>query len=62
MINRRQATPGAPIWQRGYWERIVRGDGEFEAMRRYIAENPIRAANAREDLDALLGRMEIRGK
>ena len=41
-INRQRGTPGAPVWQRGYHERVVRDDREAEAFRRYIAENPLR--------------------
>ena len=57
-VNRLQTTPGIPVWQRGYWERIVRDDREIEATRRYIDENPLRWAEGREDLEALLIRME----
>jgi hypothetical protein len=52
-------TASAPIWQRGYWERIVRDDRELAATRQYIAENPQRWAEGREDLEALLVRMEM---
>jgi REP element-mobilizing transposase RayT len=31
---------GTPIWQRGYYERIIRDDGEHDRIARYIAENP----------------------
>lgn len=47
-INRERGTPGARLWQRNDWERIVRSDQELEALRRYIAENP-----ARWEADAL---------
>lgn len=57
-INGLQAAFGALIWQRGYWERIMRDDRELEATRQYITENPQRWAEGREDLDALLARME----
>jgi len=39
-INRVRGTPGAPVWQRNYYERIVRNEREWIAIRRYIAENP----------------------
>ena len=41
-INRERGTPGAPVWQRNFWERIVRSDRELERIRRYIFENPLR--------------------
>lgn len=31
---------GTPIWQRGYYERIIRDDGEHERIARYIRDNP----------------------
>ncbi len=33
--------PG-PVWQRGFWEHIVRGPKALERIRRYITENPSR--------------------
>jgi putative transposase len=30
------------LWQRNYWERIIRTDRELANVRRYIAENPLR--------------------
>lgn len=56
-INRLQRTPGGVIWQRGYWERIVRNEEELNAIRRYIEENPRRWAEDRDNLDTLLQRM-----
>ncbi len=41
-INRERGTPGAPVWQRNFWERIVRSDRELERIRRYLFENPLR--------------------
>lgn len=45
-INMLRGTPGAPVWQRNYYEHIMRNDAELAAIRRYIRENP-----ARWDLD-----------
>ena len=39
-INARRGTPGAPVWQRGYYERIVRNERELNLTRKYIASNP----------------------
>jgi REP element-mobilizing transposase RayT len=30
------------LWQRNYYEHIVRNDDELEKMREYIATNPVR--------------------
>jgi REP element-mobilizing transposase RayT len=43
-INRLRCAPGAPVWQRNYYEHIVRHEREWHAIRRYIAENPARWA------------------
>lgn len=41
-INEHRGTPGAPVWQRNYYEHII-GTGEsLRRIRRYIAENPLR--------------------
>jgi hypothetical protein len=35
---------GTPVWQRNYWDRVIRDDGEHEsAVRRtkYIRDNPM---------------------
>ena len=42
-IGRIEGTVGADsVWQRGFWEHIVRGPEALERIRRYIAENPSR--------------------
>ena len=35
-------APRFAVWQRGYYDRVVRSDREAEAIRRYVAENPAR--------------------
>ena len=41
-INRIRGTPGLPVWQRNYYEHIVRDERELDRVRQYIAENPLR--------------------
>lgn len=41
-INQIQGTPGVPIWQRNYYERIIRDEEEWGRIRLYIQENPAR--------------------
>jgi hypothetical protein len=31
-----------PLWQRNYYERVIRNDQELDAIRRYITDNPFR--------------------
>jgi putative transposase len=41
-INHLRGTPGAPVWQRNYYEHIVRNEQVLQAIRQYIADNPAR--------------------
>lgn len=41
-INQMRQTPGAPLWQRNYWERVVRDERELNQIREYIQDNPAR--------------------
>ena len=59
-INALRRSPGCRVWQRGYYERIVRNDHELERIRVYIRQNPSRWAEDRENLDALLEQMTYR--
>lgn len=39
-INQIRDIPGAPVWQRNYYERIIRNERELNAIREYIQNNP----------------------
>ena len=39
-INRQQGVRGQPVWQRGFYERVVRDDEELNRIRQYIQDNP----------------------
>jgi len=39
-INVLRGTPGAPVWQRNYYDHIIRDEGELNEIRQYIAGNP----------------------
>lgn len=41
-INKMRGTPGAAVWQRNFYEHIVRDAADLARIRRYIAENPAR--------------------
>ncbi len=45
------------VWQRGYWERIIRNERELNATREYIVNNPTRWEEDRDNLDRLLDMM-----
>ena len=38
--NALRETPGAKLWQRNYYDHIIRDSHELEHARRYIRENP----------------------
>jgi len=41
-INVQRGMPGAPVWQRNYYEHIIRNEAEWEHIRGYIQINPVR--------------------
>ncbi|WP_317930125.1 transposase [Halioxenophilus sp. WMMB6] len=41
-INQLGGTSGVKVWQRNYWERVVRDEQELTALREYIQNNPAR--------------------
>ncbi len=41
-VNIVRAMPGAPVWQRGYYEHVVRDEADLERVREYIRDNPAR--------------------
>lgn len=41
-INTLRKTPGAPVWQRNYYEHVIRNEDALHAIRVYITENPLR--------------------
>ena len=40
-INRFRGISGVPVWQRNYYERIIRNENELNTIRRYILYNPL---------------------
>jgi REP element-mobilizing transposase RayT len=40
---------GHAIWQRSFYDRIIRDDQEFEALQRYIESNPAKWAEDQEN-------------
>jgi putative transposase len=41
-INQCRGTPGAPVWQRNYYEHIIRNEESLNRIREYILQNPLR--------------------
>ncbi len=40
-INVVRHTPGLPVWQRNYYERVIRNEAELNATRQNIIDNPL---------------------
>lgn len=43
-INALRGRPGAPVWQRNYYEHVIRNEADLHRIRQYIAGNPARWA------------------
>ncbi|BER91780.1 MAG: REP-associated tyrosine transposase [Candidatus Atribacteria bacterium] len=41
-INELRKTPGEPLWQRNYYERIIRNERELERIRKYVINDPLK--------------------
>ena len=39
-INDMRTSPGTPIWQRGFYDHVVRDEGELDRVRTYVMANP----------------------
>ena len=48
-INGIRSTPGLPVWQRNYYERVIRDDEELNRLRQYIIDNPAHWEEDREN-------------
>ncbi|MFI5296396.1 MAG: transposase [Thermodesulfovibrionales bacterium] len=40
-VNRRFDRQGCPLWERNYYEHIIRNNSELHAVREYIRYNPL---------------------
>lgn len=41
-INMVRDNPSVPVWQRNYYERVLRDEDDLDAARQYIINNPLR--------------------
>ena len=39
-INRMHASTGAPVWQRGFYDHVIRDEDELNRIRTYILDDP----------------------
>ena len=50
-VNEIRDTPGAPVWQRNYYERVIHSEDELRRVREYILLNPLKWDVDRENPD-----------
>ena len=58
-INEIRKTPGEKLWQRNYYERIIRNENELNHIREYIANNPMKWKLDRGNPDKGMGNAGI---
>jgi putative transposase len=54
-INVDRGTPGLGLWQRNFYERVIRNDRELVRVREYVETNPLRWHLDSENPDRLTG-------
>jgi putative transposase len=52
-INRIRKSPGVPLWQRSFYDHIIRNERELRAIREYIIQNPLRWDLDRDNPDVI---------
>jgi putative transposase len=50
-INFLRNTPGLPVWQRSYYEHVIRDEASLNRIREYIANNPFHWDEDQENPD-----------
>ena len=48
-INELRLTPGQPIWQRNYYEHVIRDEDDLNSIREYIEHNALKWAEDKEN-------------
>ena len=41
-LNKSRLTEGAPLWQRDFYEHVIRSEDELQVIREYVLSNPAR--------------------
>ena len=66
-VNKAYQTPGTKLWQRGFYDHVIRDEDSLNRIRAYIETNPLRChldrenpvASARDDFDLWLHSLNI---
>ena len=59
-VNELRGTPGVAVWQRGYYEHVVRNEEDLNRIRQYIEGNPVRWSLRLEEPDVGLREADSR--
>ena len=54
-INALRGSPGIPVWQRGFYDHVIRNDDDLARIREYIVTNPLRWSLDEENPSARRG-------
>ncbi len=41
-VNQARGTAGVRLWQRSFYEHVIRSEESLERLRKYVTENPVR--------------------
>ncbi len=41
-VNQLHQTPGTPVWQRNYYDHVIRTENDLSNIREYIVNNPLK--------------------
>ena len=59
-INRARSAPGSAVWQRGFYEHVIRSEESFARIREYVAGNPAKWAEDEYNPHSRVNEVEIR--
>ena len=58
-INEMRPSIGTPVWQRGFYDHVIRSEDELDRVRAYIMDNPRRWLEDVDNPDAWQGRGRV---
>lgn len=56
-VNKLRGTPGAPVWQRNYYEHVIRNEDDLNEIRQYILDNPVKLDMDENNPDSQIGKL-----
>ena len=61
-INQIRQTQGAQVWQRNYYEHVIRNENDLNEIRQYILDNHVKSDVDENNPDRQMNELEPRGK